>query len=308
MALLEIQGLTKKIAKGKQTIAAVDQIDLTVERGESVGLVGESGCGKTTTAHMIARLLKEDDGQIYFRGIDITKPQGIKRQRQYMQMVFQNPTDSFNPRYSLLDSVKQGVRFFANDSEAELEKKAKEAIAYVGLKESYYNLPVHQLSGGECQRAAIARAIIGNPEMIICDEATSALDVSVQAQIVKLLLTMQQEKHMSYLFITHDLALASSMCQRIAVMYKGSIVELGETQAIINNPIHPYTRLLINCVLPTTIDRSYSIPSLDAKREHTETGCKFYQHCPDAVSWCAEQRPTLEAAEGRLVRCHISDD
>ena len=183
MALLEVKGLYKVFTKDKVKVAAVNQVDLTLKEGECLGLVGESGCGKSTTAQLIARLLKEDRGEIWFQGEDLRKPANLKQLRRDIQMIFQNPTDSFDPRYNLLSSVKQGLRYFEKCSKEELDQRARKRLPSVGLKESYYKRPIHKMSGGECQRAAIARAIIANPKLIICDEATSALDVRCRRRL-----------------------------------------------------------------------------------------------------------------------------
>ncbi|MFR5069906.1 MAG: ABC transporter ATP-binding protein [Eubacteriales bacterium] len=186
MELLEVENLYKEFYKDKVKFAAVDHIHFSIREGECLGLVGESGCGKSTTASLIAGLLKPDKGTFRFLGEELTKSSS-RRIRKNIQMIFQNPMDSFDPRYHLLSSVQQGLRYVEKCDKRELERRAQEAISFVGLKESYYKKPIHQLSGGECQRAAIARAIIGQPKLLICDEATSALDVSVQAQIISLL-------------------------------------------------------------------------------------------------------------------------
>lgn len=308
LALLEVKGLCKAFVKDKTRFAAVDGVSLSLEPGECLGLVGESGCGKSTTAQLLARLLKEDQGEIWFQGQDLRKSTVWKSLRRDLQMIFQNPADSFDPRYTLLTSVKQGLRYLERCTKSELEERAKEAIACVGLKESYWKRPIHQLSGGECQRAAIARAMIANPKLIICDEATSALDVSVQAQIVALLQRLKQEKQLAYLFITHDLALAASVCDRIAVMYRGRIVETGQALAIIHQPQHPYTQMLLSCVLPASVTDSFSLPEWEPQRQ-TGNGCAFYPYCPNAIPQCREESPILSSAGNREIACfhpHIS--
>lgn len=302
LALLEVKGLSKHFTKDKISFAAVDAVSFAIDAGECLGLVGESGCGKSTTAQLIARLLREDEGEIWFQGEDLRKPAVWKRLRRDIQMIFQNPSDSFDPRYTLLSSVKQGLRYLERCSKDELEQRAKEAIACVGLKESYWKRPVRQLSGGECQRAAIARAIISNPKLVVCDEATSALDVSVQAQIVALLQRLKQEKHLAYLFITHDLALAASVCDRIAVMYRGRIVETGPTLEVIREPHHPYTQMLLSCVLPARVDQPFELPDWEAQRP-LGTGCAFYPYCPNAAPECAGQSPPLQMSGSRTAAC-----
>ena len=303
MSLLEIKDLYKEFSNGKSRFAAVDHISLQIEAGECLGVVGESGCGKSTTASLVMHLKQPDSGSIIFDGRELNTRQAVKESRKNLQMIFQNPVDSFDPRYTLLDSVKQGMKYFENPGKAELERRAKEAIEYAGLKPSYYNRKIYQLSGGECQRAAIARAIISSPKLLICDEATSALDVSVQAQIIALLKRLQKDKNMAYLFITHDLLLARNICNRIAVMYKGSVVEMGFAQDVLDHPIHPYTKLLLQCVLKPQVDKNFKFINCESLREPSETGCKFYEYCPYAVKRCEKERPQLIEQNGKYSAC-----
>lgn len=306
MALLELKGLYKSFTKGKTTFAAVDHIDLTLEQGECLGLVGESGCGKSTTAQLILHLLKPDGGELLFDGEPLNG-KTIKKARKNLQMIFQNPVDSFDPRATLLDGVKQGLRFFDHSGKEELDRRAKEAIRVVGLKESYYKRRIHGLSGGECQRAAIARAILAQPKLIVCDEATSALDVSVQAQVIALLKQLQKEQQLSYLFITHDLLLAHTMCQRIAVMYRGQIVELGTAEQILKAPVHPYTKMLLSCVLSPKVDKQFQFVDCTPLRPAAEGGCKFYAYCPHATENCAIAVPSPQIVKNRQVACFCAE-
>ena len=305
MELLEVENLYKEFYKDKIKFAAVDHIHFSIREGECLGLVGESGCGKSTTASLIAGLLKPDKGTFRFFGEELTKSSS-RRIRKNIQMIFQNPMDSFDPRYHLLSSVQQGLRYVEKCDKRELERRAQEAISFVGLKESYYKKPIHRLSGGECQRAAIARAIIGQPKLLICDEATSALDVSVQAQIISLLKKLKQEKGMSSLFITHDLTLASVMCDRLAVMYCGKIVEYGDAKEIISKPKHPYTQLLLQSVLPAKIDKKFDIADYESLREPHNGGCHFYEYCPKACEQCKREMPELNLCDNREVACFLT--
>ena len=305
MPLLEVKDLYKKFTDGKTSFAAVDHVSFALKKGECLGLVGESGCGKSTTASLIMQLRRADAGEILFDGKKLDSSRAVKEARRSIQMIFQNPSDSFDPRYTLLNGVKQGLKYFENSGKEELDRRAKEAIRYAGLKESYYNKKIRQLSGGECQRAAIARAIISEPDVIICDEATSALDVSVQAQVLELLKRLQKEKQISYLFITHDLLLARHICDRIAVMYQGSIVEIGETKEILDHPSHPYTKLLLSCVLKPRVDQKFKFVSYDSLREAADAGCRFYEYCPYAKEKCKEERPVLREDEHRRTACFL---
>ena len=203
---------------------------------ECLGLIGESGSGKSTVANLAAGLRKPTSGQISFYG-------------EHMQMVFQNPLTSFSPKMKILDSVCEGLRYRTTMTRKEQEARAYEVLEMVGLKQEYAQKYSHELSGGECQRAAIGRAIMIKPQLLICDEVTSALDVSVQAQIIRLLHNLKREMKMSYLFISHDLALVSSICDRIAVMYEGGIVESGSVREVLDNPREDYTKKLLDAVL-----------------------------------------------------------
>ena len=229
MELLRTEQLVKKFNKNGQTITAVDHVSFSVNEGECLGLVGESGCGKSTTARLIARLIREDGGDIFFAGKKISGSLRLKPVGRELQMIFQNPQDSFDPRDTLLASVMQGAASFQMFDRRELEERALQLLSYVGLKEECKNRRTVELSGGECQRAAIARALICGPRLLICDEATSALDVLVQAQIIDLLKKLKSDGNMSMLFITHDLPLASVICDRICVMHRGKLVEEGKS-------------------------------------------------------------------------------
>ena len=249
MALLEVRNISKKFSRGKTSVAALNNISFEINSGECLGLVGESGCGKSTTAGIIARLIKEDSGEIFFEGRKISGGAYLKPVGKDLQMIFQNPQDSFDPRDTLVTGIMQGAQSYGLWSKNELREKAVELIEYVGLKKEYENVKISRLSGGECQRAAIARALAVDPRLVICDEATSALDVTVQAQIVELLKRLQKERKLSLLFICHDLALVQHMCQRVLVMYQGKIIEQGTPDEVIQHPREVYTRTLVDSVL-----------------------------------------------------------
>ncbi len=255
MALLEVNDLRKSFNKKKKKITAVDDICFSIDHGECLGLVGESGCGKSTAANILARLLKEDAGTIIFNGLKINDSRYLKPVGKQLQMVFQNPRDSFDPRDTVIQAVMQGARSYRLWDRKTLCMRALEKLEYVGLKTSYADAKVSKLSGGECQRVAIARAILCEPELIICDEATSSLDVLVQAQMIALFKKLKNEKNMALLFITHDLPLAAALCDRIAVMQAGKIVETGEALQILHNPAASYTKLLLDSVLSVPVNR-----------------------------------------------------
>ena len=253
MELLNVEKLSKRFYKNKVAFHAVDQVSFQLAQGECMALVGESGCGKSTTANMIARLLKETSGTITFGGRRITAGLTLTPVGRDLQMIFQNPVDSFDPRDTVLRGVMQGALSYRLFPRSELEQQALELFDYVGLKRSYASRRIGELSGGECQRAAVARALICRPKLLICDEATSALDVLVQAQIVALLRRLKQERNLSLLFITHDLPLAAALCDRVAVMHQGRIVEMGPTREVLHHPQAPQTKHLLETVL--TLDR-----------------------------------------------------
>lgn len=234
--ILTVENLKKTFRGGKNEIQAVNDVSFSIHRGECFGLIGESGSGKSTVAKIVSGLLKPSGGTVRFTG-------------KNMQMVFQDPVTSFSPRMNILDSLCEGVRYRTKLSRKKQEERAYEVLEQVGIKKEYAKKFSHELSGGECQRVAIGRAIMIKPELLICDEVTSALDVSVQAQIIYLLKKLADEMQMSYLFISHDLALVSGLCDRVAVMCQGEIVEMGETREVLEHPKEVYTKQLVDSVL-----------------------------------------------------------
>lgn len=245
--ILKAKGLTKMFRRSDVKVTAVEGIDLQVKNGECFGLIGESGSGKSTVANMLAGLLDVTEGEVVFEGVRLPGKSCRKGflQRRRMQMIFQNPGSSFSPRMTLLSSICEGLRYHSRMTSRQMEERAYHMMDMVGLRKEYGKRYCGELSGGECQRAAIARAIISSPSLLICDEATSALDVSVQAQIVKLLIQLKQEMGLTLLFITHDIALVSQIGDRIAVMKEGRILEVGSSAQIIHHSEHSYTRKLI---------------------------------------------------------------
>lgn len=243
MAILEVKDLTKSFPRQSEKIVAVDHVTFSIESGECLGLIGESGCGKSTTAELIARLQREDSGKVIWKGEDLTARRTL-RPAKGVSMIFQNAQDSFDPRDTVLQGIEQGARH----GDADRKEDARNLMRFVGLREDYAKRRFSELSGGECQRAAIARALISRPDLLISDEATSALDVLVQAEIMELL-KRAKETGTSILFITHDLPLASQICDHIAVMDHGEIVEYSETARILHEPKAKETRTLIDSIL-----------------------------------------------------------
>lgn len=252
--ILDVKDLTKNFYKNKQLFTAVNHISFQLRQGECLGLVGESGCGKSTTVKMLTHLLKPDSGEILLEGTEIQhlKGKALKKLYTEIQMVFQIPQDSFDPRRtlgdSIMDSIMESMRNH-NVSRKEAQNRLWQLLQQVELPSELADRYPNQVSGGQCQRAAIARALAVNPKILICDEATSALDVTVQAQIIELLKRLQQEMDLSILLISHDLALVQHLCDRVIVMYQGNIVEQGTPDRVINAPENDYTKMLIEAAM-----------------------------------------------------------
>ncbi|MDD2458085.1 MAG: ABC transporter ATP-binding protein [Eubacteriales bacterium] len=248
--VLQIRGVSKRYQAGNKNIEAVRDVNLTVGATESVGLVGESGCGKSTLARLVARLDSLDRGQVILCGEDISQIKGAALRRAYanLKMIFQDPRSSFDPRLTLGASILEALRT-AGVQRSKRKAQAEKLLSEVGLNATFLTAKPRDVSGGECQRAAIARAIAAKPKLLICDEATSALDVSVQAQIMELLCKLRREHDMSFLFISHDLALVSGFCDRTYVMKDGILVESGATGQVLNHPQHDYTKTLIRSIV-----------------------------------------------------------
>lgn len=249
--LLQVAHLKKVFPqKDRPDIVAVDDVSFSLQPGEKLAIIGESGSGKTTVARLIARLTDATKGKIILDGEDITRAGGAQLKKAYakMQMVFQNPVDSFDPRCTLGDGISESL-INNGQSRAQAAVRTKKLLDMCELGEEFARRYPHEVSGGQCQRAAIARALAIEPQLLILDEATSALDVTVQAEIMSLLNRLQQERHMAYLFICHDIALVQDFCDRVLVMQAGRIVEAGTTENVINNPRQAYTRTLLDSVL-----------------------------------------------------------
>lgn len=311
--LIEVKNLCKYFPAGKKrTLKAVDNVSLTIRKGETLGLVGESGCGKTTCGRTILKLYNQTSGQIFYDGEEISNLKGkdLLKFKKNAQMIFQDPYSSLDPRMTIGEIVAEGLNVHSTLSDEEKNKRVTELLARVGLTDDYANRFAHELSGGQRQRIGIARALAVEPEFIVCDEPISALDVSIQAQIVNLLIHLQRENHLTYLFISHDLSMVKHISDRVGIMYLGSLVELGTSDQIFTHALHPYTQALIS-----------AIPSADpnAEREKTRiklegevpspinppSGCKFRERCRYATEKCAQEVPELvEVEPGRFVACH----
>lgn len=313
--LLEIKGLKKYFGIGgnlnKGAVKAVDGVSFTVHEGETLGIVGESGCGKSTVGRLALRLMDLTDGEIMFQGSSIGKwsQRQLKAIRKDMQCVFQDPYASLNPRISVGKAIAEPLVVQGGHSWKEATKRAEQLLEMVGLSTQTARLYPHEFSGGQRQRIAIARAVSLNPKLIVADEPVSALDVSIQAQIVNLLEEMQVKTKVSYLFISHNLSVVRHISDRIAVMYLGQIVELASRDQLFGNPQHPYTQALLSSVPE---------PEMDAKRERIilkgevpnaadpPSGCAFHPRCPHASEQCSVEKPVFRELEpGHFASCHF---
>lgn len=260
--LLIIKGISKVYKKDNKEYKVLEDINFKIKKGEMIGIVGESGSGKSTLARQIIRLEKPTSGQVLLNNKDITNIKGKELKNIYkdMQMVFQDPIGSFDPRLTIGKSIDELLK---NNKVPKNIRKEKiiELLKLVGLDKQYIDKYPRELSGGQCQRAAIAKAISCEPKILICDEVTSALDVSVQGQVISLLKELKEKKNMTYIFICHDLALVELLCDKVIVLNKGNIVESGDAKEIINNPIHPYTKLLVNSIFPVK-NKNWNIPDI----------------------------------------------
>ncbi len=293
------------------TLIANDDINMKLYRGKTLGLVGESGCGKSTLMRMLVSLDKPTNGEIVFKGRDITKLKGEEKRlnRQHIQMVFQDPTSSFNPKMKVRDIISEPLINFKRIKKSEKQESVARLLKMVELPESYSDRYPHNLSGGERQRVAIARALALNPEIVIMDEATSALDVSVQKSIIELITKLQREHNITIGFICHDIALVQSIAHHVAVMYLGMIVEEIPGDKILTSSKHPYTQALISAVFDMNMDFSKPIKPLEADAPSpldVPLGCPFQNRCKHCKPICLEKRPKLkEIEEDHKVACHL---
>jgi oligopeptide/dipeptide ABC transporter ATP-binding protein len=317
--LLSVQNLKKHfpVTKGlllMKTIGwvkAVDDISFTLQQGETLALVGESGCGKTTTAKLILRLEQPTSGEVLIDGKDVHALSGneLKDYRTMVQAVFQDPWSSLSPRMRVRNIVAEPLVINQKVSRAQINERVKEVIASVGLRPEQANLYPHEFSGGQRQRIAMASALISHPKLIILDEPVSALDVSIRAQIMNLLVDLQQQYNVSYLVIAHHLATTRYMAHEVAVMYLGKIVEKARTEELFNNPLHPYTKALFSAALPShpDIEREEIILHGEVPSPiNPPSGCRFHPRCPLAKPECATVEPQEKlVASGHMVACHL---
>ena len=301
-----------KIVKQDKVVHAVNQVSFRIEKGEVFSLVGESGCGKSTTARTIIRLLEPSGGQVLYKGADIShlSAHELLPYRKNMQMIFQGPYASLNPRQRVEEIIMEPMLFhgIANDKK-DAREQCMDILNRVGLRPEQAGRYPHQFSGGQRQRIGIARALAVRPEFIIADEPVSALDVSIQAQILNLLMDLKDEFHFSCLFIAHDLSVVRHISDRLGVMYLGAIVEVGDKHTLFGNPLHPYTKVLFSAV--PTVGEKPLVEHIDAMGEipspvNLPEGCFFCDRCPYAVDRCRRERPALREIEpGHQAACHI---
>lgn len=307
--------ITRGIIFQKQigAVHAVDDISFDIHRGETLGLVGESGCGKSTTGRTIIQLYRPTSGKVYFEGVDLVSLKGddLRRMRRKMQMIFQDPYASLNPRMTVGDIIGEPLIIHKVASGKEVQERVEHLLELVGLNPAFSNRYPHEFSGGQRQRIGVARALALQPLLIVCDEPISALDVSIQAQVVNLLEDLQDQFHLTYLFIAHDLSMVRHISDRVAVMYLGKIVELTSSKELYDNPLHPYTQALLSAVpVPD--------PGVEEKRQriilqgdvpspvNPPSGCRFRTRCPLATAICAEQQPEWrQISPGHWVACHM---
>lgn len=314
--LYDVQGLSRYFPSKRGVVKAVDDVSFQIRKGETFSLVGESGCGKTTCGRTLLGVYSKTAGKVLYHGVDkdsLSKAQ----QKEYLQknqMIFQDPYACLDPRMSIASIIEEGMKVHFSYSASERTTICAELLHKVGLPAEFLSRFPHELSGGQRQRIGIARALAMNPEFIVCDEPIAALDVSIQAQVVNLLIRLQKEMGLTYLFISHDLSMVKHISDKIAVMYLGSIVELGTPDALYNRPMHPYSKALLSAIPVADPDGNWAKKRIPLTGEvpspvDAPVGCKFWKRCPYAKETCKEQRPVLRELEtGHFVACHIAEE
>ena len=306
--LIEARHLKKYFDTPRGKLHAVDDVSFTIERGTTMGVVGESGCGKSTLGRTMIHLLESTGGQIFFNGEDITKvdKKKLRQLREQMQIIFQDPYSSLNPRMTVFETVQEPLIRSKKYSRKEIAERAEQIMTTVGLDERLWNAYPHELDGGRRQRIGVARAIALDPSFIVCDEPVSALDVSIQAQILNLMQDLQEEKGLTYMFITHDLSVVRHISTHICVMYLGQLVETCPSKELFKNPMHPYTKALLSAVPSTDILHKKERILLRGELVspiNPKPGCRFAARCNYACDRCHEPQTLEEIAPGHFVSC-----
>lgn len=314
--LYDVQGLSRYFPSKRGVVKAVDDVSFQIRKGETFSLVGESGCGKTTCGRTLLGVYSKTAGKMLYHGVD-KDSLNRAQQKEYLQknqMVFQDPYACLDPRMSIASIIEEGMKVHFSYSASERTAICAELLHKVGLPAEFLSRFPHELSGGQRQRIGIARALAMNPEFIVCDEPIAALDVSIQAQVVNLLIRLQKEMGLTYLFISHDLSMVKHISDKIAVMYLGSIVELGTPDVLYNRPMHPYSKALLSAIPVADPDGNWAKKRIPLTGEvpspvDAPAGCKFWKRCPYAKETCKEQRPALRELEtGHFVACHFTEE
>lgn len=315
--LMQANGLKKYFVvengwkKIKSTVKAVDNVGFSIFPGETLGLVGESGCGKSTVGRLLLRLLEPTAGEIFFQGRNITglSPGEMRKLRKHMQIVFQDPYASLNPRMTVGSIIAEPLKIFGYGSAADIRERAVDLLCLVGLGSYHYDRYPHEFSGGQRQRVGIARALALHPKLVVCDEPVSALDVSIQSQIINLLKELQQKFGLTYVFIAHGLNVVKHMSDRVGVMYLGKMVELAGVEELYSSPLHPYTRALLSAI--PVPDPKYKKSRIILEGEMPSPvdppgGCRFHTRCPERLERCSTDQPAFREYEtGHWVACHL---
>ena len=311
--LVDVKNLKKYFPTGEKgkTVKAVDDISFQIYKGETLGVVGESGCGKSTTGRLVLHLLEPTEGTVTFDGQDLSrlKKSEMRTMRKRMQIIFQDPYSALDPHQNVREIMAEPISVFEKLSEKEMEQRIVGLLEKVGMKADDMGKYAYEFSGGQRQRIGIARALSVHPEFLLCDEPISALDVSIQAQVVNVLEDLQKELGLTYLFVAHDLSMVRHISDRIGVMYLGKVVESGESDEVYDNPCHPYTQALLKAIPIADPKRALSLEQFGMKGElpsplHVPSGCRFHTRCPYAMDLCRQQEPELEERiPGHLVAC-----